>query len=774
MKQALLSKKIMCPAISLALILLSGCAARMQYRQGLNALEKGDYFQAVDYLEKATRQNPENLEISIALERARFSAAAAVMEKAQQCLDEEDYSEAKHFLEMAVLYDPGYPGIRKLLDDIDNRRKAEQAYEEGLRFERENNWSSALQCYRETLRVYPMHEAATDRIETITRIAKTAHTGDPIIVSFQIDDMRLGDVFSALASVAALNLLIDDSVDQDRLLSINLKDVDVLQVMEDIAATYGLMIVKLESNTRILCADIPENRERFGTEDVRLFPLQYADADRIRVLLEPVADMAVVLADERTNAVVVRTRPDQMRLVSELIQALDIRESEVLVEVEILEITRSRLEDIGLDFGENALLRASLGGAVKQSGSAGTLTLSELSDITGGQIFLTVPSLYMKLIKKDSHTRILAQPRLRIVNRTPARLHIGEQIPIKVTSSLFRNTSEELSSYQYRDVGIVMNMTPRILSASELALDLKLAVSAITREGEEGHPTIGTREVETTLRLRNGEVEIIAGLIKEDERKGSIKLPLLGEVPVLGRLFRSESGQATQTDIVISLTPHILDRRTLMVGDTPLWRGDIRSGHASGPPSSARSPRASVPGDRVMLDETETPGGTTSGSTGDTSSGSPESEPEAPAITVSVQPVRTELTVNASSDITIDIENAVNVGSVPFYIDYDPNILEILDVREGPFMGSDGMSTVFMSSIDDRRGRIIIGLSRIGAGAGISGSGTLVEITAGGKSPGESPVAFSHESVLDPMAQSIPAVFTDGDVVVSGDQQDKR
>ncbi|MGB3975636.1 MAG: secretin N-terminal domain-containing protein [bacterium] len=763
MKPPLFSKINRYTAFCLVMSFCLACAIDKNYRYGLNALKNGDYYAAVDYLEKAGQKNPANFEIAVALEKARNSAAASFLEKAQKSLDEDDCNAARDLLEKAVLYDPGYPGVGQLYDEIEKRIRAGQAFREGVRFERDNNLSTALQWYREALRLYPLHRAAAAKIDQIADFKESVQTGDPEVVkvTFQIEDMPLRDVFTALASVAKINLLIDESVQDDRMVSVHLDDIDVVQAMEDIAATHGLMMVKLESNTRILCADTPETRFRYGREDVRLFPLQYADADRIKVLLEPVADTAVILADQRTNSVVVRTRPDQMNLVSELIQALDIRESEVLVEVEILEVTRNRMEEIGLDLGENAFVKASLGGAVKQSGSAGTLTVSELSDITGGKIFLTVPSLYLKLIKKDSHTKVLAQPRLRIVNRTPARLHIGEQVPIKVAGSFFRNTSEELSSYQYRDIGIVLNMTPRILSDSELALDLKLAVSAITRESSEGHPTIGTREVETTLRLRHGEVEIIAGLIKEDERKGSIKMPLLGDVPVLGRLFRSESDSAQQTDIVISLTPHILDRRMVLTDDTPLWHGDVKTG----PSKKTASGRQRTPmvSEKTAIDDSRIPQAAERVS-------EPQQEKEtgqASMITVSVNPPQTFLTVNGSSAISIDVENAVNVASVPFYIDYDATVLGIREVKEGPFMGSDGMSTVFMSSVDERRGRIIVGLSRVGAGMGISGSGTLVEIYIDGKNPGESPIAFSHEYVFDPGMQTIPADFVDGSVVVA-------
>ncbi len=755
--------------VTMFLVLVWGCVSPRYYKHGIFELEQGNYFQALQHLEKAAQHDPENLEILIAVERAERSLAGVWIDLAQESIEKEDLVSAKEYLETAFLYYPGYPGIRSLIEEVDNRLTAEVYFEEGLRYEYEGLNTIAIQHYRNAIRMYPQFEQAKERIVYLQLAEHETPEVENIKVSFDFYQMQIRDVFAALADVANLNILIDETVQKDRLIDVNLKEVEVTQAMHDIASTCGLILLTLESNTRILSTDTLENRMRYSRENVRLFPMQYAEADRIRALLEPIADTAVVLADERTNSVVVRTRPEQMTLVSELINALDIRESEVVVEVEILEVTRSRMEDIGLDFGDSPGARAAIGGRVKPVGTSGSLTLAELSSISDRQIFITVPSLYLRLLKKDSMTRVLAQPRLRILNRTPARLHIGEQVPIRVSSSLFRNTSEELTSYQYRDVGIVMNMTPRILSASELALDLKLAVSSIIHGGDDAQPTIGTREVETTLRLRHGEVEIIAGLIREDERKGSVRIPLLGDVPMLGRLFRSEADTASQTDIVISLTPHILDRRLMIPSETALWQGDPGivysralttkpSERAAAPPDYARDKDGFVPDDPPAVPSDVT--------TGENDDVLPEDVPEA---IVSIAPERTVIGLGESATVSIDITNAVNVGSVPFYLNFDPTLLEIQDVREGPFMGSDGMSTAFMYSVDEIRGRIVIGLSRIGSGEGISGSGTLVEIQLTGRLPGTSPFAFSNESVQNPAAQKLPAVFKDGTVIITGE-----
>ncbi|MBN1879225.1 hypothetical protein JW823_03865 [bacterium] len=744
-----------------------GCATNPAYRTGLTALEQGHFEVAVAALEQASLDNPDSIEVAIALDRARHSAAESMITEAQRNLDDENFDEAFINLEKAIGYSPKQPGIEDAFELLDRKKQSAAAYEEGRQLEEYGHPDDAMRCFRNALRLNPDHRPAASALEALESKASVSdNKQENMQISFEIRDMSLGDVFDALATVAKRNILIDETVDRSRSLTLALEDIDVNQAMEDIAASCGLILIRLNHSTYILSTDSPESRDRYIREDVRVFPLKYADADRVKELLEPIVDEAVILADRRTNSVVVRTRSERMDLVSDLVDTLDIRESEVVVEVEILEVSKGKMADIGMDLGDDPMITATLGGGIKSAGSGGRITVSELDDLSGGQIFLTVPSLYVKLLKNDSQTRVLAQPRLRILNRTPARLHIGEQVPIKVTSSMFRNTSEEMASYSYRDVGILINMTPRILSDSELALDLKLVVSSIIKASEEGHPTIGTREVETTLRLRHGEVEIIAGLIREDERSGKVSIPLLGDIPVLGRLFTSQSQNSSQTDIVISLTPHILDRR--ISAPEQHWTGLLkRSGKAMSAGSETKRDGQDYK-DRIVLEPHKSlDGGSIVDSTASVTPARTDENPGEGLATVSIDPQYSALITGDSGDVQIVIADAENVGSVPFYIDYDPTVLEIVEVREGPFMGNDGVSTAFLSSIDDRRGRIIIGLSRLGAQPGLSGSGVLVYITAKGIKPGQSPLAFSHESVLDPMARALPAQFLDGSISVS-------
>lgn len=752
--------------------LLTSCAISPGYRAGLQALEMQNYEEAIRRLEAAETADPGELEIQLALREARRMLAVNYLADAREYLADNDLDSGRNALETAINLDPSVPGVQESLDALDRQQRAEMFYDEALAYLETGRVDAALKYLNETLALHPDHpDARRKRKEILESAARDEYT-PARNVSFEFQAMSTRDVFQALSSVAGMNLLLDDTVDPDAPITVSINDTNVLDAMDNLAASRNLMIVRVNDRTNILSRDTPENRDRYKQEEVTVFPLRYADAEMLRRLLEPVAGTAVILADARTNSVVVRTRTRQMPLIRDLIHALDIRESEVLVQVEILEVTRTRMQDLGIDLGDAPAIRADLAGAVKASTGPGKLTLAQMGDVTGDQVFLTIPSVYLNLLKRSGDTRILAQPKLRIVNRTPARLHIGEQVPIKITSSLFRDTSEELSSFEYRDIGIVMNLTPRILSESELAMDLKLEVSSILQASDAGQPVIGTREVETTLRLRDGDVEVIAGLLKNEERTGTARIPLLGDMPLLGRLFASNTDEVSQTDIIISLTPHIMDRRIMNVDEQAIWRGSpvstprgktaVAEKIVTGSSGTGRIEIVDASGETPEAIDLE-PSDASDTDTADAGNG------EAPMVEVSVAPVAADVMTGATGQSTIMIRNAVNVGSVPFYIDYDPTVIEITGVTEGSFLGSDGASTAFMASVNDRRGRIVIGLSRIGATGGISGSGDLVNIEYRGLTAGNSPLAFSHEAVLDPQAAAIPARFNDGAVTVTAE-----
>ncbi|MBN1297002.1 hypothetical protein JXA80_09490, partial [bacterium] len=705
--------------------LVVGCAVNRRYEEGMAALNADRYLDAVRAFEDARRIDPDRLDIRLALQQARRAEAGRLIERAEAARRTGDVEQAKRWFEEALLMDVAVPGIREGLQRLERRQKAGVLFAEAISLADSGQMETARRYLTEVIHLDPDLQEAHTVLKRLETIAAASSPSTAPAVSFEFQDTRLGDVFTALGSVASTNLLIDETVNPDQRITAMIQEADVWDAMQSLAAAHSLIVIDIAPGTVMLAKDTRENRERYRREDVGLFSLRYADAERMKKLLEPMAGSAVILADTRTNSIVIRSEAKQMSLIRDVISALDIRESEVLVDVEIIEVSRNRIEDLGMDLGDDPVVGVSIRGPIRASGTPGNLTINQLQSVNRGQVFMTLPSLYLNLLKRDGETRTLAQPRLRILNRTTARLHIGEQVPIKKTSSLFRDTSEEQSSYDYRNIGIVMNLTPRILSETELSLDLKLEVSSILQTSDDGHPTIGTREVETTLRLRDGEVEMIAGLLKDEERTGTTRIPLLGDIPVLGRLFASEQDDVNQTDIIISLIPHIMDPRLISPEQHLVWRGipgpsrDTREG------AFRRSESVGDEADRIVIDEgmDGNPDGarTAMGESG--VSGTEDEDALEQAARVWIRPPDATVAIGESTAAMVSIADAQDVGSIPFYIEYDPNILEIVQVSEEPFLGSDGSPTAFMASIDDRRGRIVIGLSRVGATGGISGSG---------------------------------------------------
>ncbi|MBN1552574.1 hypothetical protein JW979_13950 [bacterium] len=743
-----------------------GCAHRTIYQRGMKLLSDQQYEQATTVFEEAHSQYPDDIKITIALDRARADAASVYARRGQQALSENHWNDAEMFFVHALEFDSANALARDGLRTLALLQESQKLFEKGQQMETNNDLAGAEEAYKEALQADPSRKDIQEQLDTV-RNERKLRTENPKTnqISFMFQQAGLGEVFRALGAVSGTNILLDDTVDVTRPVTVELNNVSFREAVDALTPSLGLMAVDIEPQILLIVPDTKENRQKYAQEKVRVFMLRYADSEQVKRVLDPILTSGVVLSDSRLNAVVIRAAAEEMELAVELVSTMDMRESEVMVELDVLEVSRGKIQEVGMRLSDSPAISLKLGGGIKDSGgSSGRLSLAEIQNLSKGHFFLTFPSVIVDLLKQDSKTRILAQPRLRILNRVPARLHIGEKVPVKVTTSRYRDTSEETSVYEYRDVGLLVEMTPKVISETELTLDLRMEISSIVKEDVAGQPTIGTREVTTTLRLRDGETEIIAGLIKDEERSGTTKIPFVGDIPILGRIFSSVSNDVQQTDIVVSLTPHLLEKEGARTGDREIWhktgsadylRGSVSATTASAAkfrsegPVASEKPATEIPAQKPgESDEETTAGGMT---------------------TVRLNPGIVELKPGESCEIEIRIENAHNAGSVPFYLEYNPDIIAVGSVREGSFMSRDGQATAFMTSVNDERGRLIVGLTRLGSGEGIAGSGVLVIVELIGKVPGESSLIFTHQSVKDPWAETLPAEFIDGRATVIND-----
>jgi general secretion pathway protein D len=761
--------------VTVAVILLTlACASTPRYRplrEGQRLLEAGAPEDAIPHLEAALRSGRHPLRAREALNRARREAVSARIERARKFLATGALQQALEEVRQALRVNSLDPVARDLELQIETRMRLQ-----GLRGEaaaaRKENAAEAAELDRRLRDLDPFHpEFGLQDEETRLPEATTAYA-EPITVNFE--DLEVRDALRALAELSGMNIIVEENV-PERYLSVSLSDLPFNRVLDHILTMAGLFKIPLDSRTILVVNDTPADRERFERTGLRAFYLRHADAAQVGELLRPLLPDVPIVVDEPLNLLLVRGRPAELELARRTIEAMDIRAAEVVIELELLEVNRSRLRDIGVELSRYDI-SASLQGPLRRQGDRAGLTLADLDHLGRGDLLIQIPSAALRLLKEDSHTRTLAAPTLRILNRKNARLHIGEKVPIKTTTSIFRDAREELTTYEYRDIGIVLDISPRILGSSEVDLELKLEVSSVVREGSEGQPTIGTRELSTVLRLRDGETEMLAGMIRDDERNGRLSLPLLGEIPLIGRLFGRRSTSSQATDILLSITPHILGNPASPPrSHYDLWSttaAQLPTAHGTRPPRAAAPPtRQSAPGGAIPTSEggdEETPAlpGAPGGRRAPDAGAGSDAESSGAMAVVRIDPATVILRPEETIQLDVLVEDATNVGAVPFYLLFDPAVVHVLSASEGSFLNADGSPTSFMTSIDNTNGRLIVGLSRLGGDEGASGSGTLITLEIQATGAGETALAFSRAAMRDPSAAPLPARFLNGTVLV--------
>jgi general secretion pathway protein D len=285
--------------------------------------------------------------------------------------------------------------------------------------------------------------------------------------------------------------------------------------------------------------------------------------------LRVVGDLRSISQDTGVKAIVVRDTPERVTAAQRLVAAIDKARPEIVVNVEILEIDRTQLREYGLQIASP--------GSTGVEGAVGVdsegMTLQRLRSLSAADILTSkIPALFYRLLKTDTRTRTLANPHIRVIDSIQTTANFGEQIPIQKTVIVPITQGgvniQPQTTYEYRDIGVNLSITPRIHPSDEITLGLDIELSSLTGVTTDGLPTIGSRKVQTSIRLRDGQTNILAGLIRDDERTRKESLPGLGDVPILGSLFARNRREAQQTDVVIMMTPHIV--RTLELTEADL------------------------------------------------------------------------------------------------------------------------------------------------------------------------------------------------------------
>jgi general secretion pathway protein D len=519
---------------------------------------------SLEALAKNARDNPRDVAARNEYFRARELSVAQWLSQADALRAGRQHEAAAELYRRVERHDPGNERAAAGLAAITVDRRHEAVLSEVDKLLKAERYAEAQEALRPVLAENPRHGEArrAQRLieeRTIKAAMPRLRTATPM--SLDLRDVPVRSVFDVIGRTAGYNFVFDRDVRPDLRTSVTVRDLRVEDLIQLVLTTNQLEHRVINETTALVYPNTPQKQREYQELVVKVFYVGNADAKQTANMLRLLLKMRDVFVDDKVGMVVIKDTPSMVRLAERLIAAQDLAEPEVMLEVEVLEVGSNRLVELGLRFPD------SLAVGVKGAAGAGQLTLQEFR--TGGSELVTLsfsdPLFLLLLRQQDGSTRVLANPRIRVKNREKARIHIGDRVPV-ITTTAAATGGFVSESINYLDVGLKLEVEPQIHLEDEVGIKVGLEVSNIARElrgsasGSLAYQ-IGTRNAATVLRLRDGETQILAGLISDEDRRSASRVPGLGDLPVLGRLFSQTRENAVKTEIVLLITPRLV--RTL-------------------------------------------------------------------------------------------------------------------------------------------------------------------------------------------------------------------
>ncbi len=538
--------------------LLGGCAAATARRAGRHAEQRLDYDRAVVEYTRALAANPNDVAARTGLERATVRAAEEHFVRGRRQLGLGNYEEAMVELQLASELNPTSRDIQIGLRDA------------GLKLQAQ----TLLRRAGET----PL-EAVINRSREVSTTGLDLPDVLDLPDSIVFRDASSSDVFVALGRFAGTNVVFDPAF-ADSEVSVDFQDISFSDSMIAVASSTRNFVRVTAAGTVTVIPDTPAKRREYEREIVRTFYLSNVDLQEAIDLLRVVIDARRVAPISATNAITIKDTPAKVEAAARVLHSIDKARAEVVIDVELLEVDRTELLDYGLQFAST-----DSDGISGQLYVNDGLTLSDLTNLTQSSIFVAkVPGLFYRLLKNDTNTRTLANPHLRTSDGVAAQARFGERVPVPVTTFAPIATGgvaqQPITSFNYENIGINIDITPRTHHNDDVSLALQIEISNISGKGFGGLPTFGNRSIDTTIRLHDGETNMLAGLIRDDEREVLSGIPGLSALPILGRLFARNRREAQQTDIVLMLTPRIIRVLELTATDLEPFQVDAETANA--------------------------------------------------------------------------------------------------------------------------------------------------------------------------------------------------
>jgi general secretion pathway protein D len=549
----------------LAALALAGCATtNPAFLEGRNLIESGNVEQGLARLEEASKADPDNHEYRTYYYRQRDLAVQRYLAVAETARSSNSFDAAEGAYRRVLALDPANARATTGLQTLQIERRHRALLTEAEDLLKQGKVDEAEAKTREILAENSTHRDAQALIRRIEQQSVKAATATPQLnatlrkpITLEFRDAPLRSVFELISKHTGLNFIFDRDVKPDMRTTVFVKNTSIDDVIRFVLVTNQLDRKILNETTVLIYPNTPAKTRDYKELVVKSFYLANADVKHTANMVKALVKTRDIYVDEKLNLLVIRDTPEAVRVAERLIANQDLAEPEVMLEVEVLEVGTTLLSELGVRWPDQ--ISASLIGA---AGIPGTITLPEWQNRNSGLVRLSVtdPFLVLNLKHQDGRTNVLANPRIRVKNHDKAKIHIGDKVPVITTTAT--GTGFVSESVNYLDVGLKLEVEPTVYLEDEVGIKVGLEVSNIVREIQSKTGTltyqVGTRNAATTLRLKDGETQVLAGLISDEDRRTAAKVPLLGDLPVVGRLFGSHNDTASKTEIVLLITPRVV------------------------------------------------------------------------------------------------------------------------------------------------------------------------------------------------------------------------
>lgn len=555
----LLKLAAVCVALGLA-----GCAVSPPKLPAADLVQEGDPEKTIERLQSALAKNPESAPTRTLLARTIETHVGQLLQRAGSNLAMGELAQARRDYLAALRHHSTNPVALAGLKQLEGIERNQQLLIEAQQALAAGRYETAKHHAKTVLAIEPQQQQAGQLLAEAERRLGRDRQADEVQlgaklrrpVSMRFRDVPLRNIFDALSQAGELNFIFDRDVNNSRVGTLVVAETSITDALEVLLASNQLSKKVLNANTLLIYPSTVSKIREYQDTVVRSFFLSHANAKETQELLRSMGKIRDVYLDERLNMVAVRDTPAAIRLAERLVGMVDRPEAEVMLAVEIMEVSASKLQELGIQFPTQFSAVGTTGNAL----NTGALTVRQLQDLNSSGVTVA-PNPALNILRTDGTTNLLANPRIRVKNKEKARIHIGDKVPV-ITSNV-TSTGVTSESVNYLDVGLKFDVEPTIRLSGDVEMKVALEVSSIVKEvGPTKNGTLayqlGSRNAGTVLRLRDGETQVLAGLISDSERSSANKLPGLGEMPLLGRLFSSNRNDLSKSEVILLITPTIV------------------------------------------------------------------------------------------------------------------------------------------------------------------------------------------------------------------------